>query len=47
MCDRRAINIPWVDPSAIYHVSGQLNPHELGIFTGEQLQAGDLTLSLR
>ncbi len=44
--DRRSVNIPWVDPAKSYKVTALLDPLELGTFTGKQLQAGGLTLSL-
>ena len=44
--DQRAINIPWVDPNETYKVTVLLQAKELGAFTGKQLQAGELTLSL-
>jgi hypothetical protein len=44
--DRRAINIPWVDPAATYQVSVLFQAEELGSFTGKQLQDGELSLAL-
>ena len=44
--DQRAINIPWVDPAETYKVAALFQATELGAFTGRQLQAGDLPLTL-
>jgi hypothetical protein len=44
--DQRAINIPWVVPTETYKVTSLLAPKELGTFTGKQLQAGELPLTL-
>lgn len=44
--ERRAVNIPWIDPGRSYKVAALLAPKELGTFTGKQLQAGELTLAL-
>jgi hypothetical protein len=43
---QRAINIPWVDPNATYKVTALFDGKELGTFTGKQLRAGDLNLTL-
>lgn len=42
----RAINIPWVDTDKRYHVTGLLAGKDLGTFTGSQLLAGALKLTL-
>ena len=44
--DQRAINIPWVVPGATYKVTSLLDPGQLGVFTGKQLQDPGVTLSL-
>lgn len=44
--DQRAVNIPWVDPSARYRVTALFTGKELGAFTGRQLQDGELSLTL-
>lgn len=44
--DARAINIPWVDPAQTYTVTGLFANKQWGKFTGKQLQAGELTLTL-
>jgi hypothetical protein len=44
--DRRAVNIPWVDPGKTYKVTALLELKELGAFVGKQLQEGALSLSL-
>jgi hypothetical protein len=42
----RAINIPWADPAKRYRVTAKLSVKTLGNFTGKDLIAGKLTLSL-
>jgi len=44
--DQQAINIPWVDPVETYKVTALFQAKELGTFTGRQLQAGELPLTL-
>lgn len=44
--DRRAINIPWVDPAGTYKIAARLQAKDLGVFTGTQLQDGKLLLAL-
>ena len=44
--DQRVINIPWVDPDARYQVTALFSAQNLGLFTGRQLQSGELSLSL-
>jgi hypothetical protein len=44
--DRRAINIPWVDPQRKYKVAALFQGRALGNFTGAQLQAGELNVAL-
>lgn len=44
--EQRVINIPWVNPKQTYKVTALFQEKELGTFTGAQLQAGELTLTL-
>lgn len=44
--ERRAINVPWVLPERRYTVTAVFAERSLGDFTGRQLQAGSLELSL-
>jgi hypothetical protein len=44
--EKRAINIPWVDPNQTYTVTALFANTQLGKYTGKQLQAGELTLAL-
>jgi len=44
--DRRAINIPWVSPESTYKVTALFQNQDLGTFTGKQLQAGELNVTL-
>lgn len=44
--ERRAINVPWVLPERRYAVTALFAERSLGDFTGRQLQAGSVELSL-
>ena len=44
--DQRVVNIPWVDPVARYEVTALFARKSAGVFTGRQLQAGELVLEL-
>lgn len=44
--DSRKINIPWVKYNKKYQVNGLFSGNNFGQFTGEQLQNGDLVVSL-
>jgi len=44
--EKRAINIPWVDPHQTYTVTALFDNTQRGRYTGKQLQAGELTLAL-
>jgi hypothetical protein len=44
--DQRAVNIPWVLADRTYQVTGLLSGTQLGRFSGRQLQAGELRVSL-
>lgn len=44
--EKRAINIPWVDPDQTYTATTLFDNTQRGTFTGKQLQAGELMLAL-
>jgi hypothetical protein len=44
--DTRAINVPWVQPKRRYKAKALFTGHDLGTFTGAELQAGSIHLSL-
>ena len=44
--EQRVINIPWVRREVRYRVTASFQEKELGILSGEQLQAGQLSISL-
>jgi len=44
--DRRAINIPWVQPDRQYVVATLFNEKRLGVFPGPKLQREGVELSL-
>lgn len=44
--DRRAINIPWVNPDRRYTVTALFGEQRLGDFTGRQLQSAGVELAL-
>jgi hypothetical protein len=44
--DSRKVNIPWVKLNRKYQVNGLFSGNNYGKFTGEQLQNGELVVSL-
>ena len=45
--DSRNINIPWVNANKKYKLTGLFSETDLGVFSGKQLQNGELTISLQ
>ncbi|HPT21328.1 MAG TPA: alpha-galactosidase [Bacteroidales bacterium] len=45
--DSRKINIPWVTKNKKYLLKGLLSEKDMGVFTGKQLQNGELVLFLK
>jgi len=43
----RKVNIPWVQPQRKYRLKALFADKDLGIFSGKQLQKGELSLSLK
>ena len=44
--ERRAIDVPWVDPARRYRVTGCLSATELGVFRGKQLRDAGVPLRM-
>ncbi len=44
--ETRAVNVPWVQPSRRYKAKALFKNRDLGTYTGTQLQAGAMQLSL-
>jgi hypothetical protein len=44
--DRRAINVPWVDPQRRYHVTARFTSTDLGVLTGKELRDRGVQLGL-
>ena len=44
--DKQAVNIPWVQPDKSYAVASSFSGQSLGIFSGHELQAGNLKIAL-